>query len=989
MITPIGISTTTSSSSTSSRRTSRTSSPSSLPNNNNVAQLVSSDNPVSSPAILSELANRFVTRVIQLNSTRRIFSTDEYPLSFTGEEAVKIVRDLLPADSRPVLCRKVARALMHCTPPLVHPIEYSEKSLRKNTLYDSPREIYTIIDSTLNEGYAKGVYTLVSLCYSPFCEPGQGGCYSSVCPNRGPPKNINLLSESSIRRNMSLASSSVASSHDTTLSRAWQATVTREIIQSTPDQEIKRQEAIHELIYTEEDYVRDLNLLDEVFAKSLRTAQCIDEDRRDIFCDAIFNNYLEILSIHKDLYRDLRDHQSACQARSAGGFVDQVGDIFLRHLHRFSDAYSEYGPHVALAEYLYKQEASNNILFQNFLREKEKMAECRKLAFRHFIVSPVTRLQRYPLLIDQILKRTEDDHPDKDDLTRCIEEVREISRRVDGLAAQKRMTVRLYEINDGLKFKTGEKFVDLRLRERGRQLLFEGTLTRRSHLDTVEHHVFIFDHYLLITKPKGEKQYLVWKQPIPLELLHVRDGTEGFALGTQQRTQNGSTFNATGLSMKASSPLSPATSPKLSPQSPTVAQPLTPPASSSSVIILQHLGRFGGEYYFNAASTQQRMEWKQKIVEAKVALEEAHPERKVFEVQSLSDTTFALTSGPANHGKISCSTAFMGARGIRMIAIGTDLGVWMGVEGDTNNIRRVLTIDDVTQIAVLEEYHIFLVLADKTLTAYPLDSLDSTAPIKPTERASYKIASNVSFFNAGVCDKRTLVLIMKKKGVDSLFRAFEPVCGSLRDPRNAKFLAAKTGFFSKAPSWFKLHREFYVGAESSSIQFLKARLAVVCVRGFEIIDLKHLNMNSNLPELQNPDFAFVLQRAEQLTPLGMFKIDRENYLLCYDQFAFMVNMRGQLVRTNYVWIEWEGAPQSVAFSYPYIIGFDSRFIEVRHVETGELVQVIPGENMQCLQYKQNALTPPVIHGCMTHPFKPDYQLVFHLASVFEQPILWQ
>ena len=73
------------------------------------------------------------------------------------------------------------------------------------------------------------------------------------------------------------------------------------------------------------------------------------------------------------------------------------------------------------------------------------------------------------------------------------------------------------------------------------------------------------------------------------------------------------------------------------------------------------------------------------------------------------------------------------------------------------------------------------------------------------------------------------------------------------------------------------------------------------MRGFEIIDLKHLNMNNNLPELQNPDFTFVLQRAEQLTPLGMFKINRENYLLCYDQFAFMVNMRGHLVRANYVW----------------------------------------------------------------------------------------
>lgn len=48
------------------------------------------------------------------------------------------------------------------------------------------------------------------------------------------------------------------------LSRAWQASVPREILQSTPEQEVKRQEAIHELIYTEEDYARDLNLLDDV-----------------------------------------------------------------------------------------------------------------------------------------------------------------------------------------------------------------------------------------------------------------------------------------------------------------------------------------------------------------------------------------------------------------------------------------------------------------------------------------------------------------------------------------------------------------------------------------------------------------------------------------------------------------------------------------------------------------------------------------------------
>ena len=104
------------------------------------------------------------------------------------------MRDLLRPDLPPVLHRKVARALMHSSPPLISPIQYSEKSLRKNTLYDSPREIYTIVEATLDEGYATSVYTLAALCYSPACAPGHGGCYSPCCPNRLPAKPA-LLSD--------------------------------------------------------------------------------------------------------------------------------------------------------------------------------------------------------------------------------------------------------------------------------------------------------------------------------------------------------------------------------------------------------------------------------------------------------------------------------------------------------------------------------------------------------------------------------------------------------------------------------------------------------------------------------------------------------------------------------------------------------------------------------------------------------------------------
>ncbi|KAF9646331.1 hypothetical protein BDM02DRAFT_3065113, partial [Thelephora ganbajun] len=45
-------------------------------------------------------------------------------------------------------------------------------------------------------------------------------------------------------------------------------------------------------------------------------------------------------------------------------------------------------------------------------------------------------------------------------------------------------------------------------------------------------------------------------------------------------------------------------------------------------------------------------------------------------------------------------------------------------------------------------------------------------------------------------------------------------------------------------------------------------------------------------------------------------------------------------------VEWEGAAERVAWHPPYTLPFDSRFIEIRHVETGRLVQIVSGNDMR-------------------------------------------
>lgn len=72
-------------------------------------------------------------------------------------------------------------------------------------------------------------------------------------------------------------------------------------------------------------------------------------------------------------------------------------------------------------------------------------------------------------------------------------------------------------------------------------------------------------------------------------------------------------------------------------------------------------------------------------------------------------------------------------------------------------------------------------------------------------------------------------------------------------------------------------------------------------------------------------------------------IDSEGFA----EFGLYVNKHGDPTRSG-ITVEWEGTAERVALHSPYILLFDTRFIEIRHVHTGRLAQVIPGTDIHCL-----------------------------------------
>lgn len=326
------------------------------------------------------------------------------------------------------------------------------------------------------------------------------------------------------------------------------------------------------------------------------------------------------------MYRELRDYQLTCQDIGIQGkeigFIDQIGTILLNYVGQLMDLYTDYAPHFIWAEYAVKKEMANNMLFHNFIREKEKQAETRKLPLRHYMILPITRLQRYPLLIEAIIKRT-DNQEERTHLETCVRIIKGVASKMDQLTSTVKDSLHLRQIHDKVQFKQPAYKLDLLHPDR--KLIYEGPLRRRSHLgESVDVYVFLFDHVLLITKQKktasGKTEaYIVSRNPIPLSLLTLGDVAEG------------SLFTSLRSAHRMSSYIE--------------------PLSNTSAFLIHHLGRHGTQDVLMTDSPSSCMIWKEAILSAQNLLALKETSLRVFEMVTLHSSTEHV-------GRITCATSF-------------------------------------------------------------------------------------------------------------------------------------------------------------------------------------------------------------------------------------------------------------------------------------------------------------------------------------------
>ncbi|KAF8916237.1 CNH domain-containing protein [Mucidula mucida] len=892
--------------------------------------------PIVYPALLSRVAEAFRDRITTGDRTKDDL---EYKDAFDGREAVDKIAYIIKTTDRN-LALLLGRALD--AQKFFHDVTYDHR------LRDSPNELYrfrtklpspfvsgelgaeatepimpklltpdddndsvtpspsTSIPTRTRKGsltsddveLPSGVFTLLTDCYSPTCSRDQL-CYSIAC-------TLNMKPQPGLSKQISRESLGDIPDDGT----LWIHSVPQEIVDSVSDTEKRRQEAINEVIYTERDFVRDMEYLRDVWIKRLQEQDdIIPPDRRTTFLEQVFWNIFDIIAVNTRL----RDALSKRQKQYA--VVEKIGDILRDAVPHFSPFVS-YGAHQLYGKYEFEKEKNSNPAFAQFVETTERRPESRKLELNAYLTKPTTRLARYPLLLEAVLKHTPDDSPDKKLLPEVVAEIRVFLNRVNEESGKTENRFNLLQLEQQLEWRQPADRVNLRLQEEGRQMVYKGPLNKRDG----EINVYLFDHALLFTKMTKNKQHealRVYRPPIPLELLLIT---------ASEDVTNGSSRpkGRQGLVKKSSFSKDSRASPHTS------AITVRPPegAKGQYWINFIHLGRKFYNLCLWSNSAMGQKKWVEHIYQQQQAMRERS---HIFETVPLSEGFFTGVN------KVNCAAPMSGGR---RVVYGTNDGVYVSDLREPNRDPvKVLALLEVVQIDVLEEYDLLIVLSERQVITFPLDSLDPIDPMAGMKRAK-RISSHTSFFKAGFCLGKILVCIVKSTQLSSTFKTLEPIDQNVRGRNKPTFKKLLQG----GNDTLKMFREFYIPVESTSIHYLKTKMCVGCSRGFEIVDLETLDTQGLLdPNDMELDFV---RKKENLKPMAIYRILNE-FLLCYDEFAFYVNKTGRRSRSNFL-VTWEGTPTGFALHEPFVLAFEPSFVEIRHIDTGEMAQVIQGSNLRLL-----------------------------------------
>ncbi|XP_028285720.1 dynamin-binding protein isoform X2 [Parambassis ranga] len=187
----------------------------------------------------------------------------------------------------------------------------------------------------------------------------------------------------------------------------------------------KRLKVIEELQQTEKDYIKDLQMCVAEIIEPLQRKQV-----KNVDFDGLFGNISSVIDLSQRLFDALQE-------------TDSIGKVFLDFKAELEEVYKLYCQnHDDAISLLETYEKDENIQ-RHVLECLEKLrGKTNYINLGSFLIKPVQRVMRYPLLLMELLGATPESHHDRPQLAQAVQAVKEINVNINEYKRRKDLVVK-------------------------------------------------------------------------------------------------------------------------------------------------------------------------------------------------------------------------------------------------------------------------------------------------------------------------------------------------------------------------------------------------------------------------------------------------------------------------------------------------------------------------------------------------------------------
>uniref|UniRef100_A0A8C2L286 Phosphatidylinositol-3,4,5-trisphosphate-dependent Rac exchange factor 1 n=1 Tax=Cyprinus carpio TaxID=7962 RepID=A0A8C2L286_CYPCA len=243
---------------------------------------------------------------------------------------------------------------------------------------------------------------------------------------------------------------------------------------------------LNEILNTERDYVRNLAFLQSVIV-------CVPDHADRGLREILFSNIESILEVHFEFLSTLdASLQPEPQAHHS------LGHVFLKFRDRFS-VYGEYCSNhekaLRLLMELNKIPYVRTFLLHLMLLGGKKSTD---VPLEGYLLSPIQRICKYPLLLKELLKRTPKKHSDYPAVEEALQAMKAVCCNINETKRQMEKLEALEILQSRIEGWEGTNLTDICT-----ELLLQGNLLKISAGNIQERVFFLFDNLLVYCKRKS------------------------------------------------------------------------------------------------------------------------------------------------------------------------------------------------------------------------------------------------------------------------------------------------------------------------------------------------------------------------------------------------------------------------------------------------------------------------------------------------------